>query len=219
MVEIYGFQRSGSHFLAATLKANFYRGIDTRRKVKAYGHYLDRQRPDDLWLDYGKLLAQDQHLPPRSRKNGERIYIYRDGRAVARSLWMSEHFKEPAWEDWSFSAFLHTTIGWRFSTALKTKALQTLPEHWMEMLEMWKGCEAFLVRYEDLVLHPVHTLCELARHFDLPLPMDLWVPDRLVGLSPSNGGIDGWCDLFSEEDLEFFHSIVPRNYWGLYNAR
>lgn len=215
MVRVYGFQRSGTHFLAQLLKDNFYPNINISGLIAGYGHYTNRKK-DRRVLPY-KALFRNPHNPPPT-DTARALYIFRDGRAVARSLWMSDGYRGKRWKDGQFSKWLRTPLDWRFHNinAAPHNTL-TFAEHWMEMLEMWKD-QAFLVRYENLVADTRKWLGIIADHFGLDKP-DKWVlPQKLVGTAPSGGGLHGWRELFSEDDIEYFHSIVPRDYWGLYNA-
>ncbi len=95
----------------------------------------------------------------------------------------------------------------------------TVAEHWRRHVEAWLGLRhrALLrVRYEDLVRDPVAEIARIANQFDfLDLPDTVQTVDQPTGLLPNRAQIDAWRDAYSEADLDFFHSIVPRDFVGL----
>jgi len=213
-MQVHGFQRSGNHYLAWLLKENFFQDMELSGICRSHGHHKNRSKIP-VRLSYLKLLQHGHTAPGPSIE--ESIYIYRDGRAVAASIWSSEYFRPD--DNVEFSEFLKLPLDWRFTTARATVSELTLPEHWMEMLDIWRGTDPYLIRYEDLVLNPEKELLAIGERFGLKSPDSIILPDHDVGFSPSSNKIDGWKKLFTDQDLDFFFSKVPNDYWGLFDAR
>mgnify|MGYP001803819922 FL=1 len=105
-IKVFSHPRSGTHFLESFVGENFYSGIDLSRKNVEWGHWKNRQI-DKEGFKYGKLFGS--HLPPYpslKKIDYPVLYIYRDGRAVAHSLYNYEQFIVPGKEQITFRLFL-----------------------------------------------------------------------------------------------------------------
>ena len=72
------------------------------------------------------------------------------------------------------------------------------------------------VGYEDLLFNPAEVLGAIGKFLGME-PKCHEAVAEIVG-PPSNEGKAGkWRDVYNEENLEFFFSIVPKDYWALWN--
>ena len=145
------------------------------------------------------------------------IYIYRDGRDVARSCY---YFSQGRWqvEQWrfrgSFSDYLRLFVrGWNnFGD-------------WKKHLWFWlfyrHGIDVFFIKYEDLLIDTVGILKRLVRFLGMEVSDDVIVDavrkssfDKLKAIRERDGqhpylqGLKGtsggWKEIFTESDLELF---------------
>lgn len=211
LVKIYGFPRSGAHFTMALLARNFYPDANLATPGGQVGHWAHRATVPES--EHGKLAGH--HGPPQwGYDTTHSIYIYRDGRAVAASLWRSPHFKNPDWADMTLGEFVRRPLDWQYSPGYRAWASANVIEHWRDHLAEWAKSKVLRVRYEDLVQHPEHFLEMFQYRFGLQRP-DQWTVQReLVGWFPSGGALDGWRVLWSEEDTDWFYAIIPRGFYG-----
>ena len=214
VVRICSHPRSGTHFLLNYLGRNFYPGRHDLDGIRgSFGHWSHREIIDPL--PYGKLLVG--HLPYSRIQEGS-IYIYRDGRATALSVWKFKNFLHKQILDIEFTKFIRENIDWIGSPAYICAPIRGIFQHWYDHLSGWKrASEVFFVRYEDLVLEPEKVLEEIAVFYGLTRP-EKWIRvDDLVGLSPQQGKIDSWKEYFTEEDEDLFFKFVPKDFYGVYN--
>jgi len=211
LVKVYGFPRSGNHLVMTLLAQNFYgRNLDTPGGM--VGHWADRVPVPPV--KYGQLSGH--HGPPDWGVEHPAIYVYRDGRAVAASLWRSPHFKHPRWKRGAFTDFLHASLDWAYTPGQRAWPGQNVIEHWVSHLQSWVGQDALWVQYEALCANPQHFLEMFQYRFDLPRPDKWTIPHNLVGHFPSGGAHnDSWRDLWSEEDERWFFDIVPTGFCGI----
>jgi hypothetical protein len=215
-LKVYGFPRSGNHFLMALLAANFYQKEHLATPGGQVGHWADRATVPNS--EHGQLAGH--HFPPRDYDPRTALYIYRDGRAAAASLWRSPHFVNPAWkaQGMTFSEFIRTPLDWSWSPGMRWKNQHTVIGHWWYHLELWRQAPAlYKVQYEWLCADPGAVLDMIAsRTDDLTIVPQAAVPGNLVGWFPSGGTLDGWRELWSAEDTAYFFEIVPREFYGVY---
>jgi hypothetical protein len=221
-LQVYGFPRSGNHYLIELLALNFYRGIDLQGTDGEVGHWADRQRVKGS--RYGKLAGH--HGPPEDESGRATfdpttaVYIYRDGRAVAASLYKSPHFKNPQWQGQSFSEFIRKPLDWAWSPGARANRGLNVIEHWREHLDLWRSCWwVYKVQYELAVEDPAGTLDSIAARFDLGPRTSYNLPElgELVGWFPSGGVLTGWRSLWSADDLDYFWSIVKPDFYGVFD--
>ena len=121
MISVYSFPRSGSNYLQALLAANLYSALDLSVQGE-WGHWSERK---PIVTPHGRLFGSHglpwNITPPAGltarESKGEAVYIYRDGRAVALSVYRSAGFTNPSWAGISFSDFLRRKLDWTLSPA------------------------------------------------------------------------------------------------------
>ncbi|GAF82910.1 unnamed protein product, partial [marine sediment metagenome] len=147
----------------------------------------------------------------------------RDGRDVAVSLWRTKSLQHPDWRELSFSEFLRKPLDWYHTPGIRADYGFSVPKLWKRHVTSWLVHQnrthdrPKYVRYEELLLHLEATLDRLAGELEI-VPWS-WPPkpvEEKVGIEPHQGVVGGWRDVFSEEDLIYFHSIVPREFPGLW---
>lgn len=207
--------RSGTHFLEAFLARNFYPDEDLSVAEVPWGHWADRSLRDE-GNPYGKLFGSHV-FPERSlrRISYPAVYIWRDGRAVAYSLWRTKEFLHPDHRDISLSDFLRQKLDWIGSPGYAATPLRTIAEHWEEHVLGWrtiagKNPNVLVVAYEDLLEDPWR---EYGRIHAALFPHRRELPrDRLdpvgepVGIAPHEAARASWREAFSDEDEEYFLS-------------
>lgn len=166
-LKVYSHPRSGTHFLEAFLAKNFYKNNDLCLDTIKWGHWSNRKIKQD-GNPYGKLFGH-HFFPTPKNFNGPGIYIIRDGRAVAYSIWKTSNFlhKDIA-NTISFSAFLETPLDWIGSPSKKSEPKYTVLEHWsmhcISWLEFAKNNKDLLVIfYEDLIDEPYQVYLQIKR--------------------------------------------------------
>src|SRR5690606_29675333 len=122
--------------------------------VVTWGHWSNRiENPQGN--SYGKLFG-NHYFADRNINPLPKIYILRDGRAVAYSIWKTDNFIHSDMKGLSFSEFLRTNIDWHGTPARKAEPNHTLLEHWFLHVKSWlelgrKDSNVHIVKYEDLV--------------------------------------------------------------------
>ncbi len=210
-LKVYGFPRSGSHYLMALLAKNYYKNADLSTGPGGVGHWADRVQV--VGSEHGKLAGH--HGPPSwGYAPDKSIYIWRNGRAVAASVFRSPHFINPARKYLDFEEFIQYTIDWRWSPGNSSPGTtKTIIEHWVEHLQLWRKTKAFLVNYEDAVQHPRALLCRIANQFDLPIVLGEDCKED-VGWFPSGGRLDGWREIWTDECEDYYSEVVPVGFYG-----
>ena len=204
MIKVYGFPRSGNHLLMELIGRNFYPGQDLTSPAGEVGHWSDRAQVGPV--EFGKLAGH--HGPPSwGYEPGQSVYVYRDGRAVAASLYRSPHFRSKATDGMTFSEWLRAPLDWAWSVGRQCPRMQNVVEHWAEHLRAWeryRNNEVFFIDYETVANCPVLALREIDAAFELEKP-DYWTAtDKLSGHFPSGGGFSGWNATWSSDDLEWY---------------
>lgn len=219
IIRVYGHPRSGNNLLMALLALNFYPGmnLETRGRI---GHWnnrvLNQHNP------YGKLAGT--HLAFHDVKNKvvrPCIYVYRDGPAVAYSLWRTKHFQPPENASMTLSDFLRWPLDWCGSPGNPKGFAQVIAAHWKWHLQSWavRATDDILkVRYETLVQDPGQVRREIAQFYKVKPVKGLKLVKKKVGWFPNEGTIDAWRSHFSDADLEYFHQFAPRPFWGYWEG-
>ena len=223
LVRVYGHPRAGNNLLCAFLALNFYPGQNfvTFGRI---GHWRNRLR--NQRNEYGKLAGT--HLFYHDRKNKIAhpcVYVYRDGRAVALSLWRTKKFQAPEWADLTFSEFLRKPLDWSGSPGNPKGFGQPIAAHWHSHLQSWEnapevvdGKPAVLrVRFENLILQPDEVYHRIAAWSGLNPVHGLKLVTEKVGWFPHEGSIDGWKEHFTDDDLGYFYKLAPKPFWGYYD--
>ncbi len=192
--------------------ANFYPDANLTSPPGAVAHWADRQQVGPV--QYGKLAGH--HGPPSwgYDKNAS-VYMFRDGRAVAASLYRSPPFKHPA-NDATFSEFIRQPLDWQWTVGNKWPNTSNVIDHWREHLSIWRRADnVFFVRYEELVGHPLKHVALMAEYFRLDEPRIWRKPDKLVGWFLSGGQRTGWRELWNGDDEQWFYERVPKGFYGV----
>jgi hypothetical protein len=207
-MKLYSHPRSGTNYLRALLEEALT-GKRTTETVPT-GHWSNRymhQAPARYFR--GGHQFYSPKLP------GPRIYLYRDGRDVALSMWRTKRFQAREDRGRSFSEYLRQPLDWYETPGKRNATGLTIAEHWRLHLDSWRKRPACFVRYADLLTDARCELERIARYVDAPL---VCVPAELDGQGPDPSGdyrAGKWRDAFTADDLAYFHSIVPQGYWGL----
>lgn len=215
LIKVYGHPRSGNHFLLNLIHNNFYPSMDLKTGPGAVGHWSDRVRNQ---ISVDGRLAGGHGLPQSGYARGRAIYIYRDGRDVAVSVWKSPHFKHKSWNGMPFSQFLGKKLDWYLTPGRPSEPGMDIAQHWVHHLVEWGRADVLKVQYEKLVTDTDGELDRIAEHFKLERPDEYKKPGRLVGWFPSGSGMGGWKKVFNEHDLEYFMYVVPRGFYGLWDG-
>jgi hypothetical protein len=212
VLRVASFPRSGTHYLCALLKENFYPDGDLSLAVYSWevGHWsrrILRTGEQAKVLPYGKLFYSHQ-FPRYWESSEEIVYIWREGGGVAWSLYRWERAWHKDKPKLSLREFLRQPLDW-YGT-LRVPAPGSGNEY--RIFDQWliiRG--ACLVSYEKLVLNPAEELEKIAEHFGLKKP-NKWVIDiGMVGYSPSSKpNPDAWRDHFSPEDIRLYFGYRRR---------
>lgn len=221
LIKIYSHPRSGTHFLEAFLARNFYPEKDLAVAHIPWGHWSNR-KVYESGGKYKKLFGS--HYWPDEigkRKKHPMVYIYRDGRAVAYSIWKTENFLHKDLEGISFSDFLRIKLDWKGGPGKQADTGWNIAEHWYHHVHAWTNLEKpnlIKVRYEDLQNDPNLIYSKILKKF-YPIKYN-WqhtlgrakVVDPIkqpTGLKPNKAKADTWKTVFTEEDHTFFLSQLP----------
>jgi len=209
---VYSFPRSGTHFLMALLKRNFYPNVDLSLDRVMGGHWSDKVALPET--DYGQLFGG--HGVPEGDPPYPAIYLFRDGRDVAVSLWRTKSLQHPSWRELSFSEFLRKPLDWVGTPGIPGEGVCVV-QAWRDHLIQWGVKNAIRVRYEDLLQFPEWSVVMLAARLRVRLWKYKLVQER-VGIEPHKGVAGGWRDVFSKADEQFFNLIVPTGFPGLWEG-
>lgn len=219
LLKIYSHPRSGTHFLEAFLAKNFYNTMDLNIPLITWGHWSNRkEKPEGN--PYGKLFG-NHCFANRNINTMPKIYIIRDGRAVAYSIWKTNNFIHKELEGISFSDFLRTKIDWHGTPANKNEPTHTIIEHWCLHINSWlelsqNDDNLLIIRYEDLLDNPFEQYEKIHLKFfrkRKKLKEGRIDPIKIpLGLLPNKGIKDAWKTAFNAEDEAFFDSIIPANF-------
>ena len=210
ILKVYSHPRSGANWLLALLGQAFYG--DMGLVFTFTGHWSERvpvEAPD--------RKMRGGHDFYRAGLRGPRVYLYRDGRDVALSLWRTKAFQRASWHDLSFSEFLRRPLDWHGSPSVRANNGLTIAEHWWDHLNSWQDAPGTcFVSYERLLLHTEAEIARIATFVGRePLPGP-WTAES-VGPYPSGDyRVAKWREAFSGTDVAYFFSKVPDNHWGLW---
>jgi len=220
-VKVFSHPRSGTHLMMHTLKRNFYPDVDLMVRGGSAGHWADRRQTNanpvaGLYGGHGRW----------NDRVGQCIYIYRDGRDVAVSMWLSKETMHPDWRNLPFPEWLSKPLDWHWSPGHRARRsfdhrpkrlTRIIANHWREHLDLWGNrSDICYVRYEQLVLDPLLVIRQIAQHFGLPFPSKPVIVKELVGLWPDGNPIGSWREHFTAEELRVFYQHVPKDFWGLW---
>lgn len=211
LIKIYSHPRSGTNYLGALLKENFYKNIDLSTYGE-WGHWSNRVNFDKPVL-HGKLLGN--HLFKEPKNSTPKIYVYRDGRDVCLSMWRSYNFNNKNL-DVPLSEYLKHVLDWNGSPGFKYNSNKSIVEHWYQHLNIWlkyanKRDDILLIRYEDLLLNTEDVLNNISKSYNIEYDKKFTNIKSLVGPSSNTGKLMTWKEYFTEADLEYFFSIVKNN--------
>lgn len=215
LLKVYSHPRSGTHFLEAFLAENFYKNKDLNIPNVIWGHWSNRKE-NTKGNPYGKLFG-NHHFADKNNNTKPKLYIYRDGRAVAYSVWKTNNFIHKDLEGISFSEFLKTKIDWHGTPAVKTQPKYTIIEHWQLHVHSWldlaKTDENLLIlKYEDLIDDPYKQYEKIHSKFfrrKRKLTKEkIDIIKKPLGLLPNKGTKDAWENIFTEKDLNLYDSLI-----------
>lgn len=139
LVKVYSHPRSGTHFLEAFIARNFYNGKELLIKPVTWGHWSNRKENSE-GNPYGQLFG-NHYFAERNNNQLPKVYIIRDVRAVALSIWKTQNFIHKDLEDLVFSDFLRMKLDWSGTPANKTEPIKNIIEHWCDHVESWLDLE------------------------------------------------------------------------------
>ena len=216
LVKVYSHPRSGTHFLEAFLAQNFYKKKDLSINQITWGHWSNQKIKEDGNL-YG-LLFGHHFFPTQNNFKKPGIYIIRDGRAVAYSIWKTQNFLHKDIDGKiPFSDFLRTPLDWTGSPSRKTDEGLTIFEHWTKHCDEWiKFSNAtkklLIIYYEDLVHDPYKVYLRIKSfNFKYRKKLSIKYLDTIkkpTGLLPNKAKTDSWQEIFTKDDLELFLTEV-----------
>lgn len=248
LLHVHGHPRSGNHYLAAMLHRHFFDDdpslaieVDPRNT----GHWRRRAAERDLGLSrapgalsyqgervegdervaYGKLLGTHRLPPPKLTDLARSIYILRDGRDVALSLYAWKRCLPPGHEDIGLERYLARPIDWQGSPGFRAPAANALErpfEHWKRHIELWLATGVFWVRYEDLVRDPMRELVRIGQRFGLKVCAGV---ERMSAVGWNASATDParalerigkWRREMPSRSLALYDSLIPRDFVGRY---
>ncbi|WP_310992300.1 sulfotransferase domain-containing protein [Aequorivita marina] len=216
LVRVYSHPRSGTHFLEAFIAQNFYRKKDLNIPNVKWGHWSNRKEKLE-GNPYGKLFG-NHYFANQNINTKPKIYIIRDARAVAYSVWKTNNFIHKDLDGISFSDFLRTKIDWKGSPSNAVEPDCNILEHWVLHTESWlklakSDTNLLVIHYEDLVDLPYEQYLKIhSRFFSRSKKLKEDKIDKVkkpLGLLPNKGTKDSWREVFGQEDEAYFFSIVP----------
>ena len=150
------------------------------------------------------------------------IYIFRDPRAVAYSIWNTDNFINIINREISFSEFLRLKLDWQGTPGIKSEPKWTVGEHWYHHVHAWHqltGQNLLIIRYEDLKDNPEEIYNQILKNF-FPFKNYLIKKKILIkngidpiskplGLLPNAALKDAWKEAFTSEDEQYFLGQIP----------
>jgi len=218
LVKVYSHPRSGTHFLEAFLAKNFYQNRDLTIDEITWGHWSNRLVKEE-GNPYGQLFG-NHYFGYENENDSPKIYIYRDGRAVAYSIWKTTNFIHAKDADLSFNDFLNYKLDWSGSPARRTEPEQTVFEHWAEHVSSWRELSVnvpnlLIIRYEDLIDAPYEVYEKIHSKFFKKYsklePHQIDAIKKPLGLMPNKGLKDAWVNEISIENITFFKKLYLEN--------
>lgn len=215
LVKVYSHPRSGTHFLEAFLAKNFYQNKDLAMGEITWGHWSDR-RVKEEGNPYGMLFG-NHYFADKNINDTPKIYIYRDGRAVAYSVWKTPNFLNKEDSRLEFNTFLRAPIDWYGSTSKKTNVNYTIFEHWLAHVNSWRALaetdvNLLVVRYEDLIDNPYKVYKDIHNKFfkkeKLLSPQEIDPIKKPLGLLPNRGTKNAWVQHMNKENINNYENII-----------
>ncbi|MFK5879878.1 MAG: sulfotransferase domain-containing protein [Flavobacteriaceae bacterium] len=217
IVKVYSHTRSGTHFLEAFITENFYSNLDFSIKPITWGHWSNRKIKEE-GNPYGKIFGN--HLfPPNINDSSRKVYIKRDGRAVAYSMWKTPNFIHKNLKNISFQDFLELKIDWIGTPSNKANPDLTILEHWCKHVRSWEYYErindnTLIVRYEDLIDNPYEQYLKIYKKFfnykKLLTKDEITIIDKPVGLLPNMAKVDSWKEEFNKSNNEMYFNVLSK---------
>jgi len=219
--------RSGTHLLAATIKKSFFPNVDLSTSGSGTGHWSNRYTTDPF--PWAKLFRGGPHgipdVVPPPRKV---VYIFRDGRDVATSMYNATSLRNPKNLGMEFSLWLRSHLDWEYSPGNKASPAINIIQHWRRHVDAWRDLfirntnNVMLVKYCDLVGSRSRALVSSIARF-LGFRQTLLCPDlgswkynqveNMVGVDPGEGKTGSYKEYFKEKDLELYDEIVGAHHW------
>ena len=215
-IKIFSHPRSGTHFLEAFVGRNFYQGADLSVSSHEWGHWANRET-NTKGNPYGKLFGSHVYPSRFLRKiDYPSIYIYRDGRAVATSIWKTRNFLHPSCQQIAFSDFLRSDMDWLGTPSIRWKSSMNIAQHWENHIVGWKKMaennkSILLVSFKELKENPYQVYQSIYNKFFITEGAMLQESDlddvkSPVGLLPNKAENNAWKEVFSQEDEAYFFS-------------
>ncbi len=215
LLRVYSHPRSGTHFLEAFIGRNFYKDLCLQTYNVEWGHWSNRQI-EPRGNVYGLLFGSHRFPSVYTRTAYDpMIYIVRDGRAVAYSIWRTLNFTHRDKCHAPFTEFLRSKLDWYGSPALRSQERYCIIEHWERHVLAWESIQkvnrnVMVVSYESLKDSPYETYLKIrARFFPFTLRMSRQEIDPIfepVGILPNQATKDAWKAAFTNEDISYFYS-------------
>lgn len=216
LIKVYSHPRSGTHFLETILAKNFYEGADLSINEVVWGHWSNRQKKLEP-NPYGKLFGS--HIFPSAIKHMDNpaVYIYRDPRAVAYSIWKTPNFINPEIKNIPFSEFIRVKLDWIGSPAYKCRQKYNIFQHWERHVSGWfniakKNKSVMIIQYEELKNDPDKILSAISSNFNIPRSENLITVNEPVGLLPNKAQTDSWKEIFTDEDIIYTEKRIKSKY-------
>lgn len=214
-IKVYSFPRSGTHFLEAFIGRNFYPEQDLRVTNVSWGHWSSIQL-DRTGNEFGMLFGSHNMPKLKKHKLGQPcVYIYRDPRAVAYSIWRTPYFLNKNIDGITFDDLIDLKLDWCDSPRRKIEPVKTLAEHWYDHVDSWlslRSDRVLCIRYEDLVSQPEDVYRQIAARFFPALEGNLCPLDPVtdaVGLRPNEAVPESWRNVFTPELESRFLNYMP----------
>lgn len=214
-LQVFSHPRSGTHFLEKFIGDNFYQNVDLGTGEVIWGHWSDR-RANKEGNPYGKLFGSHAYPQRHLRKiDYPVVYIARDGRAVAYSIWKTQNFLHPKHKDISFSEFLRLKLDWIGSPAFQCRPKFNIAQHWYRHVKGWHKLSKdnpniCFIRYEELVDDPYKVYLSIYDKFftnQTQLGADqISIVSKPTGLLPNQAKPNSWKEKFTKQDVSFFDS-------------
>jgi len=215
LVKVASHPRSGTHLAEAFIAENFYPQRDLAVRPVKWGHWSNRQINQD-GNPYGRLFGGHGFAAAGPLGRAPAVYIYRDGRAVARSIWRSPHFLSAQTKArLTFEEFLCSPLDWHAAPEIRATDPVTIAVHWHRHVTSWlemaqANPRILVVRYEQLVLEPEIVHRELhERFFSNQSLRPLRTIDERIGIMPNDGQVESWREAYTAEADESFCAQLP----------
>lgn len=212
-VKLYWHPRSGGQWACAMVKRVFYPELYEPQYPGSTGHWAKR-RASPPWP--GRVLSGGHGFYSGQK---DCIYLVRDGRDVAASFYRTKAFHHPSLDGISFSDLLRWPLDWRGTPGQRWQAgPDSIVDHWLSHVMHWSEREGVhYVRYEELLLEPEQTLVDIGKFLGREPDLGASLITAPTGNFPAKSFRTGkWKEVFSDDDLEYFFSIVPQGFWALW---